>query len=977
MSNERGAYAFFRGLADRDSYDGGYGLGADAKYSLTDHVMIGLALKCLEELGISTPKEDLDPQHPWFYYSYEEVKRKTLKRFTTVNPISKKRTLATSRWPNRTRFLLHSKDTFLFFAVNMDYFNGFKRSTTSSTHGSKASKSAKPADAWRYTDDRWAKLLEAQAYHDEFQYLEWEKPLWYALVFVLVCTGRRVNNQSSEVLINETQTTLLGSSWYNGMFPGLLGRKKKPVPHERESERDSYWFSTFEISNILWTFGSDSTSAMASQPSSTPPIRTTNVNPVNNKDATGTGQQVEKHAPFINLSPPKDLLGRDILSDDWLQDSPAVLKFDPEPMSTSAASDDTSTQISSGPTFHVTGVVIDVPRYSLGTEISKPQVTTQMFDALRKRRTVWDSKKRIIWLINWDEEIQKEVYDACSEVELKNAQSFFGRHVSREKYFLDSATATLNEWETELHLSFFRISKVFDGSLHPLAKGKFLASTAMSFRFSGDFSDRYWTCYFLEHGSTSYKATDLGSRLIPPPTCGIRGDLDLQKNDDDGLGPAKRREKRCDVFAKPWQQRRVLELLIYVKMLEELHHNTDEVLSTVKELALRLDKKEGADPEMNPFKTAIEEADRLRKLGTTEDYTSIADEWQRFQQILLVIEENLTDNIEKIKQWDSREGDRQSQQPRWTDRDKRLHFTTILRLRIMSQRQAKEIERLNDDVRAFRESLPRQLETIREDINFRGSQNINLFTYVTVVFLPLGFATGLLSMSGAPDHALLMNLVTLSLGALGITLFALLNAEAGKAIVTPPVKRYLWATQMLWKLTTYTFFYTIVERTVYRAQYRERQQTSTNEGLSNKNPPDQRTPNQSTSQKGPAKQQLGSKKSASVEPGPERPGQLQTVERQPAHEQTSKEQQQRRAVMEDAESTNDSIWPERWRQKYNTVKMFSYRKAVQEAEKQNKIAKRKLQQNNRSSRPNKLDNPFSPDLEKGVCNGQNLESPTV
>lgn len=110
--------------------------------------------------------------------------------------------------------------------------------------------------------------------------------------------------------------------------------------------------------------------------------------------------------------------------------------------------------------------------------------------------------------------------------------------------------------------------------------------------------------------------------------------------------------------------------------------------------------------------------------------------------------------------------DRQDRQPRWTKKDDRNCFVPIYRLNVLTQRQTNKIDQLRKEVQNLRDSVTTQLESIRADIEFRGTQNIDLFTYVTFVFLPLGFAAGLLSMNGLPDHALLMNLATLSLGAL-------------------------------------------------------------------------------------------------------------------------------------------------------------------------------------------------------------------
>jgi hypothetical protein len=790
--NERGTYAFYdHEVPPRYSW---LEENQNPKYRLTHHVMIGLALKCVENLELQTK------YHVWPFYSYNEVRSKILKRFTTENPISKQRMLATSRWNNETRFLLHTKDAFLFSAEGLNYLQVGARASDSAKRKDERSEYSGSTDPWRYADRQWAKLLDAQAYHDDFQLLEWNNPLWYAIVFILACKGTRVNNETSEKLMWSSGSVLLGTASYNGLFAGQLGYKNVPDFFKSEYDRDDYWFRTFEIAHILWSLDiTDETSAEPWRPSflTIPPAPG---HVVASKETIRVGQQVEKHVPFVNISPSKTQIGNIVLSDDWLQDPPAFLAFPSELEKTTESIEhrhhsnsqfkhDSAITFDRSPkrlSSDVAGVVINVPKWSLGTEISTCQLTSHEFSKRLKRQTIWESKKRIVWLPYGDNTAAKRCRDVSSSVEKESLLSFLRRNREREKYFLDSATVELNEWETELHLSFFGICDKREGSLHELESQSYITSYTMSLRFSGDFSDRYWICYFLEPQTDKTVGKTLGQRLSPSKDCGIRGDLGLFAALEDGLDASERLRRRELMQGTgrwqqpPWQQRRVLELLIYSKMLEELRENANSIFRAVKRLALR---SHNANETTNSFQTAIEEANRLQQLGEKEQYASIAKEWRRYIQILIVVEENLIDNIEKIDQWERRDEERQNQQPRWTERDQRNHFTNMLRLRIMTERQAREIKRLRIDVRAFRESLPSQLESIREDISFRGSQNINLFTYVTIVFLPLGFATGVLSMNGPPDHDLLMKLINLSLAAFGLTLFALLNARSAKLIL--------------------------------------------------------------------------------------------------------------------------------------------------------------------------------------------------
>ena len=803
-SNERGTYAFCHPVSmDFDDEQ-------NRKYRLTDHVLIGLAIKAVEELKLATGHDVLS------YYPYEEVRRKILKRFTVENPISKQKMFATSRWKYATRFLLHSKDTILFSTEGLEYLQNrkmpeqkqedSKRSDTNRKmpeRKEKGSKRSDTIDLWKYADQRWIKLLDAQAYHEDFQSQEWDDPLWYAIVSLLAFKGVRVNNETSRVLMRNSRPLLFATSSYNGLFAGQLGCDNIPEMFDHECNCDDYWFRTFEVVHILWGLRvMTRTDTSEDEPSMT--SRTNSPSPgalVASKETPKTGQKIEKHFIFSNIDPSKNQRGIVALSDDWLQSSPAFLDFSSSDtkVDTSHSTEDSTDSLldiirrfpEPSPDLKeqsMAGVVINVPKWSLGTEISKPQLASHGMVQELNQQTVWESKKRIVWSTCLDRAAVVRCFRVSSSGEKESLVSFLKRYAECEKYFLDSASADLNEWETELHFSFFRISSIKDdNSLHKLEDRSFLRSTTTSLRFSGDFSDRYWVCYFLDpqkdRADTSEGIT-LGERLRPNEDCGLRDNRDLglvartHVDFDASERLARRQNKRT---GRSWQQRRVLELLIYSKMLEELRDSTNNILHSVKRLALRSHNDTPFDS--NPFQTAIQEANRLQRLGEKEEYASIAREWRRYIQILIVVEENLIDNIENIDQWEQRERDRQSQQPRWTERDIRNHFTTILRLTILTQRQANDIRRLRDNIRAFHESLPSQLETMRDDISFRGSENINLFTYVTIVFLPLGFATGVLSMNEIPNHSLLKSFVYLALVAFGLTVLALINARSVKKIL--------------------------------------------------------------------------------------------------------------------------------------------------------------------------------------------------
>ncbi|OJD33747.1 mg2+ transporter zinc transport protein [Diplodia corticola] len=867
-TNNRGSYAF--------SVDPG---NLSEKFKFADHVLICLAIRCVQHLEersaiFATREEELgdaeDPGalHIFNTYSFQEVRRNVLKRFTVQGPITKQRMLATRRTPSESRFLLHSKDTILFHIMDLkldkEWFEAeeslepiqfFQREEKLPRQRKKGKGSSEADGSWKYIDDRWKATVDAQAYHDEYQNLEWGKPLWYALTFILGCKRRRINKSSIDETLRVTSSVLLGASSMSGLFAGLLDEDQEPIPFENEMDQDSFWHAAFETPYVLWTYGRDYFDAQWARekehqsgggaPKSPSDVtgdptgvkqgqRASNIGDTAApfKDAGRIGQIITKGVPFVNFSTLIDQKGLVEVSDDWLQDGPVALDFgfrpdfsklkdlrcDPSEKVITAGLEAYKRSPTSSFFTEERGIVIDVIKRSEGDEMGaggdeigagQQETNDGIKKCLGRRRTVQFAKKRLIWLPNGNKETAVLCYFASPEPERGNMAHFFDRHASHEKYFFDGATAALNEWETEIHFSFFKlvqcqkedVKEILQtanngiSSLSFLKLGErredggssqetvFLHST-MSFRFVGDFFDRFWTCHFLDPGQKDQQS--LQARLSNFHHTVLEGS---KKN--------------------PWQQRKVLELLLFYEMLESMHENTHKILEWVKHQVLNppnlekiprpdlgeditttrlLQEKSVMEASMplNPLASAFQDGYQLLKQGTSENYFSIIESWRLFEQILQALEDDLSGNIERIDQWNKREEDRKSERPRWTRNDEKRYRTAITKVTVLNDRRGRDIVRLRATIKAFRESLPGRLESIRSDISFRGSENINLFTYVTVVFLPLGFATGIFSMSNAPSRQTLVSMIELALMAMAITIFALANVKTtGKTLVRP------------------------------------------------------------------------------------------------------------------------------------------------------------------------------------------------
>lgn len=960
QSNSRGNYAFSQEFKEiwAETHDARRpDDDEDAKFRLVDHVMICLAVQCVPELGLGDDiKQMLEDVFP-----YDDARLKVLKRFTLEGPVSKQRTLATCRTATETRFLFHSKDTFLFQAMEMRFFQDSERSSNDSQ--------TKTKSTLRYTDTRWRNTIEAQSYHDEYQYFEWEKPLWYALAFILGCQRKQINKSSIDDTLRTTSNALLDQSFPNGLLPGRLNEYQEPIPFNDEVKRDSYWHATIETLNVLWAHGKDvfdrrSREKVHVTTNSSSPDATDLPQPHDAK----IGQLSAKKVPFLSLGSLLDRKGLVEIPDDWLQNSSggSDLFFKPNiedhdelerakqatkasvsgimhglsptnkktlnPTLTSIANqneneapqlqlhpqsspDDIDTVISSAAknarqaqqtlqfsdSTGLKGTVIDVLKKGIADARLKQVITTMKeLDEKRKKehglerpetrleqlkglkeyldnkskkhenvsdedlsaiqrhlnaaleqqesleqprvnnlsikmhlnkdRTMRHAKKRIIWLPTGDKETALLCYLASSTAEKDSMLRFFEKHASHEKYFFDGASVALNKWETELHLSFFRratpgkedkrkaflqrrkeqISKVSfveieESERDPRVGTVFLMQETISFRFVGDFFDRVWTCHFLdnqqqeERQMTSAGYSNEYQRIIA-------------KRFSDHMCTLYHTAQTNGIHGTDhWKQRKVLELLLLGDILEEVHVSTEDILEWVKDRVLQ---RSMLKPEKNLSRGNIEAVPlspsqpavngsfplnsvaesvrsvQLLRMANNENYSAISDNWRLFEQILQAIEDDLGGNIETIAQWTRREEERGSEKPRWTLRDERRYRATITRMTVSNQRKIREIERLKARIKAFRESLPGRLESVRDDISFRGSENINLFTYVTVVFLPLGFATGIFSMSEAPNRSTLVNMVELALIALALTIFALTNAKTTGRIVARPI---IWA----------------------------------------------------------------------------------------------------------------------------------------------------------------------------------------
>ncbi|KAK1656303.1 hypothetical protein BDP81DRAFT_19444 [Colletotrichum phormii] len=319
-----------------------------------------------------------------------------------------------------------------------------------------------------------------------------------------------------------------------------------------------------------------------------------------------------------------------------------------------------------------------------------------------------------------------------------------------------------------------------------------LTRVVMSFQFEGDFSDRYWTCRLLEAdkptarryreaASQLWNKSDEDSKRIYSEAYEILNRTIIEENPKEGgieyimwiryLEDLKNAIKFSQIS---WQQRRVLELLLFEKIIRRMHEGANNILN---EVWLCMRRKEESTQNKGIPEEETEEPDCDALDITTDSYFVTRKLIKQVQQILQAVEGDLKENIAQIVQWGNREKDRDAEKPRWTFHDESRYRATIKKLLASNEHAIQKLLRTHLKVSKFEALLTKTLEILRSDLDERHAGDIQRFTYVTVVFLPLGLATGVFSMSEAPRLETLRSMIVTAVVALTITAFSLFAAK--------------------------------------------------------------------------------------------------------------------------------------------------------------------------------------------------------
>lgn len=375
-------------------------------------------------------------------------------------------------------------------------------------------------------------------------------------------------------------------------------------------------------------------------------------------------------------------------------------------------------------------------------EIDDYHSSHELWEKLSQPRKGEDAKKRLIWIRKASDEAALVCYLTSPEEEKQSMLDFYNRHANFDKWFYDDTNMARNTWTSELHLSFYQLLTIdttepttkklqprelsFPGTLKtPFARA------SMGFRFYGDFFDRYWTCHFIE--SAPATASDFEEWL---------------GNSGDQISPEERSKS----------QRKVLELRLLARILTEILNSTLDIFEEVKAGL-------GISGNLDPGFLFL-------SMPSSDEYFYSSHQWEIFQHLLRIVEADLSTALEKVSKWEMREKDRGQERPRWTHKDETKYGRTINKLSIRISGKIGELKNCCTSIRSLKETVDATQDKKREDLSLRGSENIRIFTYVTVVFLPLGFAASIFSV----EHRAVGHLVICAVIALVITFVALFNA---------------------------------------------------------------------------------------------------------------------------------------------------------------------------------------------------------
>ena len=352
-------------------------------------------------------------------------------------------------------------------------------------------------------------------------------------------------------------------------------------------------------------------------------------------------------------------------------------------------------------------------------------------------RTPVEAKKRLIEFSSQAKHGALMCWLSSPPQEKPSLWLFFSRNNALENFFGERADLVANLWETELHLGFYQLMPGFSDWSHSrkmpsLSQDKvrlIIAPVALSFRFVGDLRDRFWTCLFL--------SSTIGFAGL--------GQLDCTQT---------------SISLEQLGQRKILEVFYVERMLQEMSTSTRRILDEFKaELAV--------PPKSQNF-------DFVYLSSGLQFHLEAKDTLQDVLQKLDL-------SIKAIEDWEKRE-DTRGFPSRWSLKDEERYGKLITNLTQRCKTNLRNLRMQHNQLVEQRKNADqwynnlmsyKQLQEAHTSTQL--AEDVRLFTYVTIIFLPLSFSSSLFSMQAAPDAKTLVVMGPTTVVALALTILLLAN----------------------------------------------------------------------------------------------------------------------------------------------------------------------------------------------------------
>ncbi|KAH8812642.1 hypothetical protein F5884DRAFT_878489 [Xylogone sp. PMI_703] len=391
-----------------------------------------------------------------------------------------------------------------------------------------------------------------------------------------------------------------------------------------------------------------------------------------------------------------------------------------------------------------TCLVVDIAKHGRERPVRANCDPDDLDRLVREGRTVDKAKKRFFYLSPVSTEHALILYLAAPKRERYNVAEFLSHHGNFTAYLREDVHYIANVWTTEFHLAFIQLVPA-QGNTYNLSPSKPLLDgfvsdfpfevanqkmsifkASLSYRVNGDMDDRYWTGYLLTYlpkqSSVWPKLTYENSTWFEP--------------------------------SSQQDQRKILEPYLVHRMVFEAYNCTRELLEAVdKWVELKTSMDGSFDKLYTRSKVCL-------------DIDGILNQARRMLQT----------NIANLEAWLAREKTR-SAKPRWSEKDELKHGNRRDHYNLQVKQQVSLLKEQSKKVESSINQLVDNLNLAEARTAARSAENVRIFTYATVIFLPLSFVSSLFSMQGTPAISILAPFGRATAVALIITLVIVFNAE--------------------------------------------------------------------------------------------------------------------------------------------------------------------------------------------------------